>query len=54
MKFGPVPLGEAEGAVLAQSLRAGGRVLKKGAVLGREALAALGAEGLAEVVVAWR
>ena len=52
MKFGPVPLGEAEGAVLAHSLRAGGRVLKKGAVLGREALAALGAEGLAEVVVA--
>ncbi|SIN98470.1 molybdopterin-binding protein [Vannielia litorea] len=52
MKFGPVPLREALGAVLAHSVRAGGRVLKKGAVLGPEALAALEAEGLGEVIVA--
>ncbi|MFY0633106.1 MAG: molybdopterin-binding protein [Vannielia sp.] len=52
MKFGPVPLSDAEGAVLAHSVRAAGRVVKKGAVLGAEAIAALQAEGLAEVIVA--
>ncbi|MBY6152407.1 molybdopterin-binding protein [Vannielia litorea] len=52
MKFGPVPVGEAEGAVLAHSVRAGRRMLKKGAVLGAEAVAALASEGLDEVIVA--
>ncbi|QDC10145.1 molybdopterin biosynthesis protein [Oceanicola sp. D3] len=52
MRFGPVPLREAEGAVLAHSQRAGGRVLKKGAVLDAEAVAALADAGLSEVVVA--
>ena len=52
MKFGPVPVAEAEGAVLAHSVRVGGRVLKKGAVLGAEAVVALVTEGMAEVIAA--
>lgn len=52
MRFGPVPLAEAEGALLAHAVRAGGRVLKKGQPLGREELAALAAAGLDAVTVA--
>jgi len=41
MRFGAVAPDEAEGAILAHSLRVGGRMLKKGLVLGRAEIAAL-------------
>ncbi|MGI3778224.1 MAG: NTP transferase domain-containing protein [Janthinobacterium lividum] len=50
MIFGPTALGEAEGAVLAHTLRLPGLVLKKGAVLDAAAVARLREAGLAEVV----
>ncbi|MCS6890887.1 MAG: molybdopterin-binding/glycosyltransferase family 2 protein [Rhodovarius sp.] len=52
MKFGPTPLAQAEGAVLAHTLRLPGRVLKKGTVLTAEELSALAAAGVQEVVAA--
>ncbi len=52
MRFGAVPLGEAEGAILAHSVRLGAQVLRKGVCLGPVQLADLQAAGLAEVVVA--
>ena len=52
MKFGPVQLADAEGAILAHSTRAGGRSLKKGRILLRDDLDALRAESITEVVVA--
>lgn len=52
MRFGPVPLAEAEGAILAHSLRAGGKVWKKGLLLAPGDLAALAEAGLSEVTVA--
>ena len=52
MKFGPVPLAEARGAILAHSHRLEGRMLRKGAVLDEPALDALRAAGLAEIIAA--
>ncbi|MCW8085121.1 molybdopterin-binding/glycosyltransferase family 2 protein [Sabulicella glaciei] len=52
MIFGPTPLEEAEGAVLAHTLRLPGRVLKKGTVLDEGAIAALREAGHAEVTAA--
>ncbi len=52
MIFGPTPLAEAEGAILAHTVRLKGRVLKKGAVLDAEAVAALAAGGHHSVVAA--
>ena len=52
MRFGSFPLGETEGAILAHSLRAGGRLLKKGRVLTRADLDQLRAAGISEVVAA--
>src|SRR5438105_899467 len=52
MKFGEVPLGEAEGAILAHSLRLGATALKKGRVLSRADLDAIAAAGLQQIVVA--
>jgi len=52
MRFGPVPLEEAEGAILAHGIRAGRQVLKKGRVLTREDVAVLGGLGLASVTAA--
>ncbi len=52
MIFGEHPLAEAEGAVLAHTTRAGGRVLKKGRVLTRDDLAFLAAAGINRVVCA--
>lgn len=52
MDFGPVPLADALGAILAHSLRAGGRKVSKGRVLDAADLAALGAAGVVEVTVA--
>jgi molybdenum cofactor cytidylyltransferase len=52
MRFGPVPLDEARGAIMAHSLRAGERMIRKGTVLDAEAIAALRAAGRDEVVAA--
>ena len=52
MKFGPVDVRAAEGAVLAHSLRIGGRVLKKGRRLAAGDIALLVDDGVATVVVA--
>jgi molybdenum cofactor cytidylyltransferase len=52
MKFGPVPLAAAEGAILAHSLNAGGRRLKKGRTLGADDIEALAAAGIGHVTVA--
>jgi molybdenum cofactor cytidylyltransferase len=52
MKFGPVPVGEAAGAVAVHSIRTGGFVLKKGTRIGATEIAAMRAAGIAEVTVA--
>ncbi|KAA2214965.1 NTP transferase domain-containing protein [Teichococcus oryzae] len=56
MKFGPTPLAEAEGAILAHTIRlpegTSPRVLKKGTVLDAAALAALRATGHGEIIAA--
>ena len=52
MQFGPVPLDQAEGAILAHSEATGSGRLRKGMVLGPAQIAALRAAGLTEVVVA--
>jgi molybdenum cofactor cytidylyltransferase len=52
MRFGPVAVGEAEGAILAHSLVAGALRLKKGRRLAAAEVAALAGAGIAEVVVA--
>ena len=52
MKFGPVPLADARGAIMAHSLRAGERMIRKGTVLDAEAIDALRSAGRDEVVAA--
>jgi molybdenum cofactor cytidylyltransferase len=52
MRFGPVPVAEAEGAILAHSLRLGGAALRKGRALSAEDVALIAAAGLDHVVVA--
>lgn len=52
MKFGPVPLDQAAGTVLAHSVTAGGRKLRKGVILTAAHLAALAGDGATEVIVA--
>lgn len=52
MRFGPVPLDEAEGALLAHAVAVARGTLKKGRVLGTEDVAALRDAGLTEVIVA--
>jgi molybdenum cofactor cytidylyltransferase len=52
MRFGPVPVGEAEGGIAVHSIRQGGLVLKKGTVIGKAEAAALQAAGIGEIVVA--
>ena len=52
MKFGPVPLAEAEGAILAHSVQAGGTRIRKGVVLGPDHIARLRSAGFGDVVVA--
>ena len=47
-----MPLDEARGAIMAHSLRAGERMIRKGTVLDAEAIAALRAAGRNEVVAA--
>ena len=52
MKFGPVPVGEAAGTILAHSVRLPGGSVRKGTLLTSEHLVALRAAGVGEVVVA--
>lgn len=52
MKFGSIPLDEAEGAVLAHSITVGGRRLRKAHVLERADIEALRLAGIGEVVAA--
>lgn len=52
MKFGPCPVDQAEGAVLAHSLDLGGRRLRKGRQLDAKDVAALAQAGIESVVVA--
>lgn len=52
MKFGPVPIDEAEGAVLAHATAAGEKRFRKAHRLSREDVAALKAAGVVEVVAA--
>ncbi|MHA1568046.1 MAG: 4-diphosphocytidyl-2C-methyl-D-erythritol kinase, partial [Alphaproteobacteria bacterium] len=52
MKFGSIPLAEAEGAILAHSQRVGERKLKKGQVLSATHVAALAKAGYTAVVAA--
>lgn len=52
MRFGPVPLAEAEGAILAHRVDTAGGPLAKGSLLDAAAVARLAGAGLAEVIVA--
>jgi molybdenum cofactor cytidylyltransferase len=52
MKFGPTPIEEAEGAVLAHGVRIDGVAFKKGDTVTRERRLALGAAGVSSVVAA--
>lgn len=51
MDFGPVPSGTAAGAILAHSMHAGGKRLKKGRILSSEDCDTLVAAGIAQVTV---
>jgi molybdenum cofactor cytidylyltransferase len=52
VKFGPVPLREAEGGISVHSIRKAGLVLKKGTLIGQAEIAALEAAGIPELSVA--
>ena len=52
MKFGPVAVGKAGGAILAHSVRTASGVLRKGTVLAADHIESLKAAGITEVVVA--
>ena len=52
MKFGPVPLDEARGAIMAHSQKVGERMIRKGSLLDDKAIEALRAAGRLEVICA--
>jgi molybdenum cofactor cytidylyltransferase len=52
MRFGPIPLAEAQGAIAAHSIRHASGVVKKGTRLTPEVVARLAAEGVGTVVAA--
>ena len=52
MEFGPCPTREAQGAILAHSVRTADRVFKKGHVLGADDLVAIRRAGIDELVIA--
>ncbi len=52
MKFGPVPVDEAEGAILAHSITVGEQKIRKGVMLDARHITKLMAGGVAEVIVA--
>jgi len=49
MRFGTIPLGQAEGAILVHSLRVEGRLFKKGRKLSKSDLEALSVGGVTQV-----
>ena len=50
MKFGPIPIAEAVGAVAAHTVRAGEAIVRKGATIGEDDARKLAAAGLSEIV----
>ena len=52
MKFGPVPVAEAEGAIVAHTIRQDSLILKKGQKVTREHMEKLAAAGIAEIIAA--
>src|SRR3954469_17458874 len=52
MKFGEIPVGEAEGAILAHSQKLGAKVFKKGRLLSAADVAALVAAGMTHIAAA--
>lgn len=52
MKFGPIPTGEAEGAILAHSVKLAEKTIRKGARLGAKDISVLLEAGVAEVICA--
>jgi molybdenum cofactor cytidylyltransferase len=52
MRFGAVPVAQAEGGIAVHSIRKDGMVLKKGTAIGKAEVAALHAAGVPEIVVA--
>ncbi|MGE0753010.1 MAG: NTP transferase domain-containing protein [Variibacter sp.] len=52
MKFGAVPLSEAEGGIAVHSIRAPGLTLKKGTLVGPQEIASLREAGISAIVVA--
>jgi molybdenum cofactor cytidylyltransferase len=52
VKFGPAPVGEAEGAIAVHSVRTPERLVKKGTIIARADIDALMHAGVAEIVVA--
>ena len=52
MRFGPAPLDEARGAIMAHSQRVGDKMIRKGALLDDDAIAALRESGRTEVICA--
>ena len=52
MKFGPAPLDEAEGAILAHSQRVGERMIRKGSLLDADMIGAMRGAGMTEVICA--
>jgi molybdenum cofactor cytidylyltransferase len=52
LKFGPVPVAEALGAILAHAVRRDGLVLKKGLTVSADHLVALEAAGVGEIIAA--
>jgi molybdenum cofactor cytidylyltransferase len=50
MKFGPIPIAEAAGAVAAHTVRAGEAIVRKGATIGEDDARKLAAAGLSEIV----
>jgi molybdenum cofactor cytidylyltransferase len=52
MKFGSVPLAQAEGGVAVHSIRKGDLVLKKGTLIGKNEISALASAGISDIVVA--
>jgi molybdenum cofactor cytidylyltransferase len=52
VKFGPVPVAEAKGAIAAHSVRLAGGIIRKGGIVTAADISAMAAEGIAEIVVA--
>ncbi len=52
MKFGPIAIGDAAGAILAHTQKAGSKIFKKGRTLSDDDVATMAAAGLKTVVVA--